>query len=83
MKFCVEISSGLYVVCLKSKCTDFPMDELVMKHLVDVYQHVGSDLGCIFKLVSAGLVASVTLYCCLRTVVFYNLVTFAIQKNTE
>jgi len=47
-----------YVVCLKSKCTDFPMDELVM-HLVDVHQHVGSDLGCMFKLVSTGLVASV------------------------
>jgi hypothetical protein len=48
-----------YVVCLKSKCTDFPMDELVMLHLVDVHQRVGSDLGCMFKLVSTGLVASV------------------------
>jgi len=40
-------------VCLKSKCTDFPMDELATWHLVDVYQRVGSDLGCMLKLVSA------------------------------
>ena len=46
-------------VCLKSKCTDFLMDELVTWHLVNVYQRVGSDLGCMFELVSSGLVASV------------------------
>ena len=38
--------SGIYVVCLKSKCTDFPMYELVASHLIDVYWRVGSDLGC-------------------------------------
>ena len=34
-------------------------------------------------LVSAGLVESVMRYCCLCMVVFYNLVTFATQKNIE
>jgi len=34
-------------------------------------------------LVTTGLVASVVLYCCLRMVVFYNLVTFAMQENIE
>ena len=34
-------------------------------------------------LVSTGLVASVVRYCCLRMVVFYNLVTFAMQENIE
>ena len=36
-----------------------------------------------FKVVSTGLVASVVRYCCLCTVVFYNLVTFAMQENIE
>src|SRR5215475_10722819 len=36
-----------------------------------------------FKLVSTGLVASVVHYCCLFMVVFYNLVTFAMQENIE
>ena len=71
------------MVCPKSKCTDFPMDELVMQHLVDVYQRVGSDLGCMSILVSTGLVASVVHYCCLCMVVFHNLITFAMQENTE
>jgi len=60
----------VYVVCNKSKCTDFPMDELVMQHLVDVYQRVGSDLGCMSILISTGLVASVVRYCCLCMVCF-------------
>lgn len=34
-------------------------------------------------LVSTGLVASVVRYCCLCMVVFYNLVTFAMQENIE
>ena len=34
-----------YVVCLKSKCTDFPMYQLVASHLIDVYWRVVSDLG--------------------------------------
>jgi len=34
-------------------------------------------------LVSTGLVGSVMRYCCLCMVVFYNLVTFAMQKNIE
>jgi len=34
-------------------------------------------------LVSTGLVASVVHYCCLCMVVFYNLVTFAMQENIE
>ena len=34
-------------------------------------------------LVSTGLVASIVRYCCLCTVVFYNLVTFAMQENIE
>ena len=59
------------------------MDELVMQHLVDVYQCVGSDLGCMSILVSTGLVASVVRYCCLCMVVFYNLITFAMQENIE
>ena len=36
-----------------------------------------------FKLISTGLVASVVRYCCLCTVEFYNLVTFAMQENIE
>ena len=34
-------------------------------------------------LVSTGLVESVVRYCCLCMVMFYNLVTFAMQENIE
>ena len=34
-------------------------------------------------LVSTGLVESVARYCCLCVVMFYNLVTFAMQENFE
>ena len=34
-------------------------------------------------LVSTGLVESVVRYCCLCMVVFYNLITFAMQENIE
>jgi len=34
-------------------------------------------------LVSTGLVESVVHYCCLCMVVFYNLITFAMQENIE
>ena len=60
-KIGVDISC-LYVVCLKSKCTDFPMYELVASHLIDVYWRVGSDLGCMSLLVSNRLVESVVHY---------------------
>ena len=69
------------LVCLKSKCTDFPMYELVASHLIDVYWRVGSELGCMSLLVSTGLVESVLRYCYLCMVVFYHLVTFAMQEN--
>jgi len=59
------------------------MYELVKWHLVDVYRHVGSDLGCMSILVSTELVESVMRYCCLCMVVFYNLVTFVMQENIE
>jgi len=72
-----------YVVCLKSKCTDFPMYELETWHIIDVYRRVGSDLGCMSVLVSTGLVESVVRCCCLCMVAFYNLVTFAMQENIE
>ena len=68
------------MVCPKSKCTDFPMYELATYHLVDVYRYVGSDLGCMFILVSTAPVEPVVRYCCLCMVVFSNLVTFAMQK---
>ena len=72
-----------YMVCPKRKCTDFPMYELAMKHLVDVYRYVGSHLGCMSILVSTGLFEPVVRYCCLCMVVFSNLVTFQIQENIE
>jgi len=59
------------------------MYELVKQHLADVYQRVGSDFGCMSILVSTGLVESVMHYCRLCMVVFYNLVTFVMQENTE
>jgi len=59
------------------------MYELVTQHFVDVYRRVDSDLGCMSILVSTGLVESVVRYCCLYMVVFYNLVTFAMQENIE
>jgi hypothetical protein len=59
------------------------MYELVMLHIAEVYRHVGSDLGSMSILVSTGLVESVVRYCCLCMVVFYNLVTFVMQKNIE
>jgi hypothetical protein len=59
------------------------MYELVTLHLIDLYWRVGSDLGCMFILVSTGLVESVMRYCCLCMVVFYNLVMFAMQENIE
>ena len=71
------------MACPKSKCADFPLYELVMYHLVDVYRRVGSDLGYMSILISTGLAESVVRYCCLCTVVFYNHVTFAMQENIE
>ena len=71
------------MVCPKSKCTDFLMYEMAMKHLADVYRYVGRDLGCMSILVSTGLVEPVVRYCCLCMVVFYNLVTFAMKENIE
>jgi len=59
------------------------MYELLTYHLVDVYRRVGSDLGCMSILVSAGLVESVVRCCCLCMVMFYNLVTFGMQENIE
>jgi len=59
------------------------MYELVMWHLVDVYRHVGSDLGCMSIFVSTGLFESVAHYCCLCMVVFYNHVMFAMQENIK
>ena len=67
----------IYVVCPKSKCTDFPMYELATYHLVDVCRYVGSDLGCMSFLVLTGLVEPVVRYSCLCMTVFSNLVTFA------
>ena len=78
-----SVGDNVYVVCPKRKCTDFPMYELATKHLVDVYRYVGSDLGCMSILVSTGLVEPVVCYCRLCMVVFYNLVTFAMQENIE
>ena len=46
IKFLLFKDFPSYVVCPKSKCSDFPMGELVKQHLVDVYQRIGSDLGC-------------------------------------
>jgi hypothetical protein len=62
-----------YEVCPKSKCTDFPMYDLGMQHLVDVYRRVGNDLGCMYILIQTGSVESVVSYCCLCTVVLHNL----------
>ena len=59
------------------------MYELATYHLVDVYRYVGSDLGCMFILVSTAPVEPVVRYCCLCMVVFSNLVTFARQENME
>ena len=73
----------VYTVCLESKCTDFPMDELATWHLVDVYQRIGSDLGCMLNVVSTGSAQSVVCYLCLCVVVFCNLVMFAMQENIE
>jgi hypothetical protein len=44
-RYGIKIGNSDVPVCLKSKCTDFPMDELAKWHLVYVYQRVGSDLG--------------------------------------
>jgi hypothetical protein len=49
------------------------MYDLGMQPLVDVYRRVGYDLGCMYKLVQTESVESVVNYCCLCTVVFYNL----------
>jgi len=59
------------------------MYELVMQHILDVYRRVGSDFGCMSILVSTGLVKSVVHYFCLCLVVFYNIVTFAMQEYSE
>jgi hypothetical protein len=72
------------MACPKSKCsTDFLMYELVRQHLVDIYRHVGSDLGCMSILVSTQLVESFVRYCCLCMVVFHNHITFVMQENIE
>ena len=59
------------------------MYELVTWHLVDVYRRDCSNFGCMSILVSTELVESVMRYCCLCTVVFYNLVMFVMQENIE
>jgi len=59
------------------------MYELVSWHLINVYRRVGSDLGPMSIPASTGLVESVVRCCCLCMVVFYNLVTFAMQENIE
>jgi hypothetical protein len=51
----------------------FPMYELGTQRLVDVYRRVGNDLGCMYILLQTESVESVVSYCCLCTVVFYNL----------
>jgi hypothetical protein len=43
------------------------------EHLVDVYRQVGNEFGSTCILVRNGSVESVVSYCCLCTVVFYNL----------
>jgi hypothetical protein len=53
------------------------------EQLTDVHRHVGSDLGCMSILVSTGLIESAVRYCCLCLVVFYKLVTLAMQENIE
>jgi hypothetical protein len=47
------------------------MYDLGTQHLVDVYRRVGNDLGCVYMFILDRL--SVVSYCCLCTVVFYNL----------
>ena len=51
--------------------------------LFPVYRRVGGDLGSMSLLASTGLVESIVRCCCLCVVVFYNLVTFAMQENIE
>jgi hypothetical protein len=59
------------MLCL---CTyDFFTYDLRKQHLVDVYRQVGNDLGCMYMLVQTESVESVVSYCCLCTVVVYNL----------
>ena len=79
----VSVAWYTYTVCPESKCTDSPMDELAMWHLVDVYQRIGSDLGCMLNVVSTGSAQSVVCYLCLCVVMFCNLITFAMQGNIE
>ena len=57
----------IYTVCPESKSTDFPMDELATWHLVDVYQRIGSDLGCMLNVVSTGSAQSVCVWSCFVT----------------
>jgi hypothetical protein len=64
---------AVYEVCPKNNCTDFPMYDLGKQHLVDVYRRVGNDLGCMYILIQTGSVESGMNYCCLCTIVFYNL----------
>jgi hypothetical protein len=65
--------TDLYEVRPKSKCTDFWMYDLGKQHLIDVYRRVGNVLGCMYILVQSGSVKSIVSYCCLCTIVFYNL----------
>jgi hypothetical protein len=37
----------IYEICPKSKCTDFPMYDLGLHHLVNVYRRVRNDLVCV------------------------------------
>jgi hypothetical protein len=56
---------NIYEVCPKSKCTDFP--------IYDLGTRVGNDFGCMYIIVQTASVEFVVNYCCLCTVVFYNL----------
>ena len=58
---CFPDIASKYTICPESKCTDFPMDKLATWHLVDVYQRIGSDLGCMLNVVSTGSAQSVVL----------------------
>jgi len=76
----VKILTTLYTyeVCPKSKCTDFPMYELVTcTSLMYIGALVVTLAACPYLFQLDWLVESIVRYCCLCMVLFYSLVTIA------
>lgn len=67
----------------KSKCIDFAMYHLATQHTSLTCWIVGNYFGCMYILVSTGLIELVVSYCYLFIVMFHNFVIFVMKENIK